>query len=115
MVESGQVIKNPHATAIYVKDSTIVFVGSDAEAVSRAQDGASKIDLEGKFVTPGFIDNHVHFISGGLHLSRIDLSGATRKMNFNIRLPKIMRKFQMVSGCREVTGIMKSGVVCCLI
>ena len=38
--------KNPHATAIYVKDSTIVFVGSDAEAVSRAQDGASKIDLD---------------------------------------------------------------------
>ena len=71
--------KNPHATAIYVKDSTIVFVGSDAEVVSRAQDGAFKIDLEGKFVTPGFIDNHVHFISGGLHLSRIDLSGATRK------------------------------------
>lgn len=80
--------KNPHATAIYVKDSTIVFVGSDAEAVSRAQDGASKIDLEGKFVTPGFIDNHVHFISGGLHLSRIDLSGATSKNEFQHEIAK---------------------------
>ena len=80
--------KNPNATAIYVKDSTIVFVGSDAEAVSRAQDGASKIDLEGKFVTPGFIDNHVHFISGGLHLSRIDLSGATSKNEFQHEIAK---------------------------
>ena len=80
--------KNPHATAIYVKDSTIVFVGSDVEAFSRAQNGAFKIDLECKFVTPGFIDNHVHFISGGLHLSRIDLSGATSKNEFQHKIAR---------------------------
>lgn len=26
------------------------------------------VNLEGKFVTPGFIDSHVHFISGGLQV-----------------------------------------------
>jgi predicted amidohydrolase YtcJ len=26
------------------------------------------VDLEGKFVTPGFIDSHLHFLYGGLQV-----------------------------------------------
>jgi adenine deaminase len=26
------------------------------------------VDLEGKFVTPGFIDSHLHFLHGGLQV-----------------------------------------------
>lgn len=29
----------------------------------------TKVDLQGRFVTPGFIDSHVHFIHGGLQVS----------------------------------------------
>lgn len=30
--------------------------------------GTKELDLEGKVVVPGFIDSHVHFISGGLQV-----------------------------------------------
>ena len=38
--------------------------------------GTRTIDLRGRFAMPGFIDNHVHFISGGLGLSRVQLRDA---------------------------------------
>lgn len=34
------------------------------------------IDLGGRLVLPGFIDNHTHFIDGGLQLSRVQLRDA---------------------------------------
>ena len=33
-----------------------------------AGDETQMLDLEGKVVVPGFIDSHVHFISGGLQV-----------------------------------------------
>lgn len=33
-----------------------------------AGDETQVLDLEGKVVVPGFIDSHVHFISGGLQV-----------------------------------------------
>ena len=47
-----------------------------------ASDQTEMIDLKGNFVTPGFIDNHVHFISGGLHLSRVNLNDVSSKQQF---------------------------------
>ena len=58
----------PKATAIVVQNQYIVFVGNDEDAFSFADENAIKIDLKGRFVTPGLIDNHVHFMSGGLQL-----------------------------------------------
>ena len=43
-------------------------------------------NLKGNFVTPGFIDNHVHFISGGLQLSRVNLNDVSSKQEFQARI-----------------------------
>jgi predicted amidohydrolase YtcJ len=40
------------------------------------------IDLGGKMVVPGFIDNHTHFLSGGYNLSGVDLRKAKTKAEF---------------------------------
>ena len=39
------------------------------------------IDLNNKFVVPGFMDNHTHFMSGGSLLMSIDLHSANQKIN----------------------------------
>lgn len=64
------------AEAVAVRDGRIVYVGS-ADGV-RAWIGADTrvLDLDGRFVLPGFMDSHVHPISAGLELAACDLNGA---------------------------------------
>ena len=38
--------------------------------------GTNVIDAGGKLVLPGFTDCHIHFLSGGLSLNRVNLEGA---------------------------------------
>jgi imidazolonepropionase-like amidohydrolase len=41
------------------------------------------LDLEGKIVVPGFIDSHVHFISGGLQVLYIQTHSLNDSMFFS--------------------------------
>ncbi len=61
--------------AVAIDGERIVAVGTSRE-IGSAYDGARAIDLKGKFVTPGFNDAHLHFLNGGLSLTRVDLNGA---------------------------------------
>ncbi len=67
-------IKN--ATAVAIKDDKILFVGSDEEAENYIGDSTEVIDLQGKFVMPGFNESHAHFIGLGESLINIDLRSA---------------------------------------
>ena len=62
------------ASQLAVRDGRIVYVG-DGQGVQI--DAASTIDLDGRFVMHGFIDNHVHFFEGGAALASVDLRDAT--------------------------------------
>lgn len=48
--------------------------------------GAQVVDLHGRLAVPGFIDNHTHFISGGLGLSRVQLRDAASPEEFAKRI-----------------------------
>ncbi|MBV9958901.1 MAG: amidohydrolase, partial [Acidobacteria bacterium] len=63
------------AEAVAVEGERIVAVGATREIRARYQ-GAREIDLQGKLLTPGFNDAHIHFAGGGLALLRVDLNGA---------------------------------------
>ena len=66
----------PDATAMAVRDATVVWLGSDD--VGRAQfPDADVVDLEGGFVAPAFVDSHVHLTATGLSIVGLDLRGAT--------------------------------------
>src|SRR6185312_9131859 len=66
----------PDATAMAVRDGTVVWLGSDDVGVAQFPD-AQVIDLDGGFVAPAFVDSHVHLTSTGLMLSGLDLRAAT--------------------------------------
>ena len=55
----------PRASAVAVRGNEIVAVGSDAEVLALRGAATRVIDLEGRFVSPGFIDNHTHFNRAG--------------------------------------------------
>src|ERR1700733_7079794 len=54
---------NTIAQAVAIKDGKIVAVGS-VNAINKLKgDQTTVIDLQGKVLTPGFIDGHSHFMS----------------------------------------------------
>ena len=61
------------ASVMAVTDGMISYVG--AENTSSIIP-AETIDLQGRYVMPGFIDNHVHFLEGGAALASVDLRDA---------------------------------------
>lgn len=80
---------NPNQTtaqAMAIGDDTIMAVGSDREIESYIGDSTRVIDLHQQFVTPGFIDSHVHFIIGGFRLSSVQLRDATTPEEFISRI-----------------------------
>ena len=63
----------PWAEAVGVLDGRIVVVGSDADVRSRMGEETTVVDLQGRFVSPGFIDNHTHFNRAGELLLGVNL------------------------------------------
>ncbi len=80
--------------AVAIKGEKIFAVGN-TEQLREKFKAKREIDLKGKLVTPGFNDAHIHFVSVGLALLRVDLNGsntieeAKRRIAAKIReLPK---------------------------
>lgn len=57
----------PTAEAVAIRDGRFLQVGSDAEILPLAGAQTRRIDLHGRCVLPGLIDNHLHLIRGGLN------------------------------------------------
>jgi predicted amidohydrolase YtcJ len=53
------------AQAVAIKGSRIVAVGSTSDVSQIAGSSTRRIDLRGRSVVPGLIDNHTHFMRGG--------------------------------------------------
>lgn len=68
----------PKATVMLTQGNKILFVGDDIEGLKYD----SLVDLNGAFVTPGFMDNHSHFLSGGYQLESVNLRDAKTPEDF---------------------------------
>ena len=66
----------PHAEAIAIKGDTIQSVGSNSEIKKLVGENTEVIDLDGKFVMPGFIESHAHFLGLGNSMMILDLNSA---------------------------------------
>lgn len=61
------------AAVMAVTDGVITYVGAETDPRIVPKE---TVDLQGQFVMPGFIDNHVHFLEGGAALASVDLRDA---------------------------------------
>ncbi|MFN8582633.1 MAG: amidohydrolase [Gemmatimonadaceae bacterium] len=56
---------HPFAEAVAIRGERVVAVGSNAAVASHRGARTRVMDLKGKFITPGFIDDHTHFNQAG--------------------------------------------------
>jgi predicted amidohydrolase YtcJ len=77
---------NPWAQAVVVEGDKIAAVGDSATLAARVGP-ATKVLGNGKgMVVPGFMDGHLHFLSGGFQIARVDLRVAASPAEFIQRL-----------------------------
>ncbi|PJB00609.1 MAG: amidohydrolase [Ignavibacteria bacterium CG_4_9_14_3_um_filter_36_18] len=92
--------KQPLAESVVIENNKIIFVGSNNDAEKFIDASTEKINLQGKFMMPGFIDNHVHFLSGGFYLNGIDLRPAKSTSEFK----KILKEYASTHQGKWITG-----------
>jgi len=68
--------QGPLPDALAVLDGRVLAVGSQADILALKGPSTRIHPLDGATLLPGFVDAHVHFLSGGLDLARVDLRGA---------------------------------------
>lgn len=76
----------PWAEAFAVGGGRIIAVGASRDLLRLAGPGTRVADLEGAFVSPGFGDSHLHFMSGSLTLEAATLDGLTSLEEIQARI-----------------------------
>ena len=78
--------QNPWAEAVAIEGNRIVEVGSNAAVAKYTGANTQVLDLKGRLASPGFIDAHVHFLSGSLSLFQVSLweAGSLEEMQRRI-------------------------------
>ncbi|HEX6751874.1 MAG TPA: amidohydrolase [Longimicrobium sp.] len=74
------------ARAVAVRGGRIVALGADVEVNRQIGPRTRIVDGTGKMVVPGFIDSHVHFVSGGASLASVQLRDARTREEFVRRI-----------------------------
>jgi predicted amidohydrolase YtcJ len=62
------------AEAMVISNGKILAVGKRGD-LEKEFDANAKLNANGKFIYPGFIDAHAHFLAYGLSLQQVDLTG----------------------------------------
>lgn len=68
--------RQPIAGALLVDGGTILAAGSVAQLKAHAPAGTQTVDLENRFVVPGFSDSHIHTASLARSLHEVDMRNA---------------------------------------
>ena len=79
----------PWADAFAVKDGKFLAVGSNEEIKAYMGEGTEVVDLNGQFITPGFIDTHFHSVAASVLTSEFNTGSAET----NEEMYKMLREF----------------------
>lgn len=81
----------PIEAAVAVHGDTILAVASESEIRGLAGASTEVVELEGRFLMPGFIDTHTHFLEGGFRLASVNLRAAGTPEEFARTLEEFAR------------------------
>ncbi len=81
----------PEVEAIAIKGNQILATGKDEEINRFIGENTRVIDLKGMFGCPGFNDAHLHFLSGGMSKTEVDLIGVKSIREIQKRVIKKLR------------------------
>jgi predicted amidohydrolase YtcJ len=76
----------PYAGAVAIRGDRILAVGDTDDMDRYRSDNTQMVDAGGAFITPGFIDSHIHFLTGGFRLSSVQLRDASTPEEFAERI-----------------------------
>ena len=62
--------------AVAIRGNKVTQVGTSSDIRAKADGHTQIIDLQGRLVTPGFNDAHIHFLSGAMGIFEVDLTDA---------------------------------------
>jgi len=93
--------KQPHAEAVAVRDSRIVYVGSNQGVAAYRGPKTITIDLHGATVVPGLTDSHYHLMGVGEREVTLNLEGTTSLEDF---LSKVKARVDKTESGKWVTG-----------
>ena len=82
---------NPRAESVLVRGNRIAAVGSDTEVASKSSPDATRYDLGGRTLIPGFNDNHIHTAAMGNSYSNPDLLGMSKKEIIDTLIAQVIR------------------------
>ncbi|MGY8916550.1 MAG: amidohydrolase, partial [Flavobacteriales bacterium] len=84
----------PRAQAMAIVGDLIIAVGTDEEIQAFNGSQTKMVDAQGKFITPGFIDAHVHLLMGGNSLLNVALRDAKSPEEFSGRIAKFAEQVE---------------------
>ena len=82
----AQPVGGRRPSALALKDGVILAIGSDEEVLHHRGRDTAVFGLHNRFVMPGFVDAHVHLLTGGLRRFHVDLRGVTSREEFMHRV-----------------------------
>lgn len=84
----------PNAEAMAIKGDSILAIGSFEDIKIFKGRNTETIDVHGNFITPGFIDSHVHLLMGGNSLLNVQLRDANTKEKFIKRIATFSKNLE---------------------
>jgi predicted amidohydrolase YtcJ len=90
-------LTHPTATAAAIYNDRFLAIGSDDDIKPLKGNDTEVVDLNGRTVTPGLVDAHVHFQGFALSLQRVNLTGTT---SLDEALDRIRQKQSTDTGTR---------------
>ncbi len=83
--------KQPTAQAMAIHADTIMGIGTSEEIEAYKNASTKIVDAQGRFITPGFIDSHVHLLTGGRSLLSVALRDAATQEEFTKRIAEFAK------------------------